>query len=235
MTVLRRIHTYLTIAGLSDILYHATGIHNLYDILKTNKFALSTSLGSTADNDLHNNASGKTFFLSTTRSRVGCYHYPTSKGQYGQCLLVLDGRKLMADGFSGGPVDYWGPLFERKKNEMEDRVVSARPNINNASKYIKECHIYLDTNTPKRDTRLHGMVRLLRKTLLLAKTSHLPVYVYADNKDFNLLRKNRAVPVSGMNLEAEPPPPPYPAYPRRNPYSYKEYGKAFHSLCFAPY
>ena len=60
--------------GLSDILYHFTYIPHLRNILKYNKFATSTNLGSSAD---ASKDKGKFFFFSTQRT----------KGMSGMALL----------------------------------------------------------------------------------------------------------------------------------------------------
>jgi len=205
-TALQRIKYYIE-ARVSDILYHSTGIWNVLSMLEENKIALTSSLGTGAD--AQQQSKGKYFFLSTTRSKLGQYHFPISKHQAGTCLIVLDGRQLMLDGFSGKPVDYWGPEYKRSKNEMEDRIVSSKSEIKPATKYIKEIHIFFDTKEDRsRDQyRLDNITRVLRKTLLLGKKNGIGMFVYDDPQAFNLLNKAKTVSVADMNLETPPQEP----------------------------
>lgn len=197
--------------GLSSILYHATGIWKVFSILQNNIFLLTPSIGTDSDNH-HKN---KIYFLSTTRSKVGQYHYPVTEYQSGQCLIVLDGQKLMADGFSGESINYWGHDYKSKKNEMEDRILSSKSEIPNAMKYIKEIHVLLEQNTNADLERIDNIKRILRKTMIMCKKSEIPIFVYNDFNDFNLLQKNKAN--QNTNLKAETPlPEPRSQFPRTN-------------------
>ncbi len=197
--------------GVSSILYQSTSIHNVKEILNRNAILLTPSIGTDSDYSINKN---KTYFLSTARSRVGQYHYPASKYHTGQCLLVLDGQKLMQDGFTGAPVNYWGSEVIHTKNEMEDRIVSSKSEIPNAMKYIKEIHILLNTQE-KRDDRLESMIRILRLIMIIGKSKAIPVFVYNNFEDFNVLRKDKAnVDINFKNTE--PKPKPFATWKRRN-------------------
>lgn len=189
--------------GISSIVYHATEIYRLMKILQLNKFLLTPSIGTESDQE-HNGK--KMFFLSTTRSKVGSYHYPIHQYSDGKCLLVLDGQKLMQDGFSGGPVDYWGGgALSKDNNEMEDRIISMKSEIPNALKYIKEIHIYMNTHKEKKDERLETMIRMLRKVLIDCKTKGTPVFVYDSIPAFNLLQKDKVDKNIDFKVQPESP------------------------------
>lgn len=185
-TATQRINYYLTQARLSTILYHSTSLHALFQILEQDKFQLTPSLGTDSDN-LYT----KPFFLSLTRSRVGQYHYPVSDYHSATTLLVVDGDLLERRGFTGGPVNYWGPDYKHTKNEMEDRIFSDKSEIPNAHSYIKEIHFF-GAAINKRDSSSDAYVRLLRKALFAAKLYKIPFYIYDSAKDFNLLNKLKA-------------------------------------------
>ena len=136
--------------GISDIVFHQTSPDTALAILRDNAFKLSSTMSKAGENE-HGT---KSFYLSTTRSRAGRYHYSHgSKHPLGRftVILKLDGRKLSSVA-SGGPVDYWGPDFRKVNpthNEMEDRVTSNHPEIPNADKYIISVEIFVgDHNEP---------------------------------------------------------------------------------------
>jgi hypothetical protein len=130
----------------SDIVYHFTYFTYLLEILKENVFNASTNIGATSDFEI---SKGRFFFFSTTRSKSSGF----SKGDV---KLVLDGQKL-SQNYKGIPVDYWKYSKNPKdwdkysykyafKSEMEDRIILDSPTIKNATKYIKEIHIFLSRN-----------------------------------------------------------------------------------------
>ena len=102
-----RFEKYLT-EGISQILYHSTSIFALEQILKSNKFNLSTDLGTGSDVSLDKNRN-KFFYFSTTRHKLGGFSLDPTEGSV---MIVLDGRAL-SNNFSGKPVDYWGPEFRK--------------------------------------------------------------------------------------------------------------------------
>lgn len=127
------------------------------------------------------------YFMSFARSKNGDYAYPALKSSTGKVMLVVDGKKLQQDGYSGAPVNYWSG-FGSAKNEMEDRIYSRKSHIPNASKYIKEVHIYINTdNTDEQRNNMHK--RLARQSKLWGRQNGVAVYVYTDVGNFNLLNR----------------------------------------------
>lgn len=170
--------------GLSPILYHYSGIHTIVNILKTNTIKLSSSLSKKIESDY---SKGKYFYFSTTRSRVGSYHFSHDMKQSLQhtvALLKLDGRALSSV-VSGGPSDYWGRDFRLAsptKHEMEDRILSDKPEIPNAKKYILsvEC-FYNEDDQPKYDAGRHNQIK---EVVTLCLEMGIEVNLYLTQQDF---------------------------------------------------
>lgn len=133
--------------GLSDILYHKTGgIEDVVSILQSDTFDLKPTAGTRSDAQLNR---GKEYYMSTARSKTGAY---TRSSDDFTAILVLDGKKLQQR-FKGFAVDYWNMNMAdtgAKRNdysqilqskELEDRIVSDKPEIKGFSKYIKEIHV----------------------------------------------------------------------------------------------
>ena len=181
--------------GLSPILYHGTSITNIDKILKQNRIRTTPDIGTKAEID-QRKQKHKIYYVSTTRSKVGVYHL-TDKYSKQAGLIVLDGRKLMADGYSGNPMDYWGEDFRRLgKNEMEDRIFTDKPYIPDATKYIKEIHILFTMS--KGDDHYAILVKEIRHIAIMAKKYGIPVYVYTRPEDFNVQNKAKAISPSEL-------------------------------------
>lgn len=184
--------------GISEILYHYTRLNGLTEILKTGEFRLTPDLGT--DVEKVNRQKDKIYYGSFSRSRVGRYHYPIVDVQQGATIIVVDGRKLQADGYTGAPMDYWG-WGGNQNDEMEDRVYSKQSTIPNFLKYIREVHILVsDQDTTARDNAVRA-ARLAYRTLTQRGIS---VYVYSSAKHLNMLNKAKAVSVKSLKTERPP-------------------------------
>jgi hypothetical protein len=186
--------------GLSDIIYHFTHISNLISILKLNKFATSSNLGSNADRWKDK---GKFYFFSTQRTK-GMSGYGS---RHGTVAIVLDGRKLNQN-FKGFPTDYWNWSKKRsdydsinryidvlKSSELEDRIVTDKPYIDNASSYIKEIHI-----EAKRETQNFVNTEQVNEIVGLTSQYNIPVYFYVDENNFKLQNKAKAVAPENLGV-----------------------------------
>ena len=151
-------------------------------------------MGTSSENDF---SGGEPFYLSTTRTLSGFYErdirHASSAG-----YVVLDGQKLMADGFTGKPIDYWGPSFRTTrpdKFESEDRIFSDKPAIPNAVKYITEIHLYanLDKMDKNQDTGSEKQKSKIRKIIIAAKKNNIPVSVYDNADAYNSRNKAKAL------------------------------------------
>jgi len=183
--------------GISPIVYHAVGSsRDALSILTQNKFKLTASSGTDTERALQKG--GRQYSLSTTRHKFGGFHLGTSDLGI---MFNLDGTKL-AQNYAGKAVDYWGadwygPPGSQKKGyqekEAEDRIYSHKPFIPNASKYIKEIHMYL---TPEGEERYKGnLVNLvhLRRMLIAAKRRGIPTFTYTSKTDWLQQNKRKAV------------------------------------------
>lgn len=179
----------LILESLSETVYHYTHLKKLLNILKTNKFNLTTSFGQDSD-DL--STKNKNYYMSFTRSRIGQFHYPQYKSGSQAVILVIDGKKL-SNTYEGKPVEYW--QFGRQlKNEMEDRLFSNKPEIDNATSYIKEIHTFSanpDSNEYK----------LLRQAYIEASKNKISFYFYNDSKAFDLLNKQKSIKLTELKPE----------------------------------
>lgn len=174
--------------GISDVLYHSTSVRRVLSILSNNQFRLSPSLG--VPSELEFAPEKKVYYMSFSRNPSDDYRRISSDhGSGGESTLVIDGRKLKQDGYSGRPIDYWGPTFRKQstglplKDEMEDRLFSSEPYIDNASKYVREIHVYMGTN-PYDQT-----IKELRSAKIMASKKNIPIFLYSSFQDYNLLTK----------------------------------------------
>lgn len=185
--------THIINEGLSSILYHSTGLHSVLKILDNNKFRLTPDLGSSSESDLRAGKKDKIYYMSFSRSAVGDYNLNTVNA-----LLVIDGDKL-SHKFSGSPVDYWGSGYD--KDEMEDRLYSKKPYIENAADYIKSIHVYYDENSYAYDNAKR--IRWLRKCYILSKQYGIKFYVYVDKAAYQLLDIRKSVPISTLKYDRD--------------------------------
>jgi hypothetical protein len=173
---MRFLRKVLVHAGLSPVLYHHTSVRNAISILKEDAFKMSATPGS-GEQEL---SRGKFYFLSTSRLPYGSYSYHN-------VTFVLDGVK-MGQRYAGIALRYWRGVQRttqerHEADESEDRIISDKPDIPNASKYIKEVHYSKQGMNSESENKLR----------LEAKKLGLPIYAYKDNRDLKTLNKKRAV------------------------------------------
>ncbi len=155
--------------GISDIVWHYT--KDPVHILKSNKFSLGTETGSDITK------SGKAFFMSTARSKLGSYSN-TSSGT----IFKLDGRKINQN-YKGSSVDYWGGTKAREegKHEMEDRIYSDRPVIENANQYILEIQCWI-SERQKKDKSVYLLY--LKELEDVANAKNIPIKFFDGYNNF---------------------------------------------------
>lgn len=177
-----------SLSKMSDVVFHATNLFSTVSILQSNEFALTTSMGTEADDALRKN---KLFYLSTTRHKLGKYH--KYKGNE-FVLLTLDGTKFN-ERYESKPVDYWGENFRKEAQgdyEAEDRLFSNDPSIPHARKYIIQIDVLLK-NTEHFER--------VKQFLMLAKKYKIPHYIYKEEKDFGI--KSKAIKIDVKTLTGE--------------------------------
>jgi hypothetical protein len=155
--------------GASDIMYHFTSNAGAVNILQTDEFFLTPIVGSKRDAEIND---GKFYYLSTTRSRSSGFNL-------GRCLLVLDGRKLKQN-HKFKPVNYFSSYNGNKNSEQEDRIISDKPTVKNASKYILEIHVLLNNV----DTSNNGIDQVVLNLRDLCKEKNIKFYAYSDSASF---------------------------------------------------
>jgi hypothetical protein len=184
--------------GLSQIIYHYTYIPHLVSILKTNRFSTSSTLGGNADAWQNK---GRHFFFSTQRTK-GSTGYGA---RHGNVCIILDGRKLNQR-HKGHPVDYWNwsknpKDYDNKSayksallsNELEDRIVTDKPYIENAVDYILEIHVYTHHLSSEAFMDIQNNL------------NGLPIYYYNDEKQFKLQNKNKSTDPLDINFKSIDP------------------------------
>jgi hypothetical protein len=193
--------------GLSPILYHKTTIDAAVKILNSDEFMTSVAFGTEADR-IQNK--GKFYYFSTMRSPVGDY------GTFPGVTFRLDGKSLQ-NKFKGFAMDYWGPEFRKMgKNEMEDRIVTNLPFIENASKYILDIHVGIGIDDKKhREWMISGVEHLSKE----AMSRGIPLYVYPSEASYKILSKSKAMTfddwINAFEGEIEPTDPAYLEYEKR--------------------
>jgi len=168
-------------SGLSSVLYHWTRIENAIAILGKNKFFLRKDMSKKQKDR------SPYYYMSTSRAKFGGYHID-KKG----VIFGLDGLGL-GNTLKGGPIDYFHhnpderPRSRREQDEMEDRIWSQKPSIQNASKYIREIHVCMPSAT------FNPVDRFEKQIKDLASQHRLPIYFYEDMQDWLALSKKKAI------------------------------------------
>lgn len=187
--------------GISDMTYHFTSLDSCVNILKNNSFNLTMSSNRS---DAYDNK--RLFYMATQRGRNKDVGYAS---HFGSCVRIqLNGNALRTK-YAGKPIDYWGASMGKQINyndnisgkgmtsrkqhhpnfEMEDRIFSYEPTIENASKYINRIDVYIKTAT--NDTEL---LNIEKETAIiiwaLSKRKNIPIYIYNSLKDFNFMTDN---------------------------------------------
>lgn len=177
--------------GLSlNYLYHKTDLHKANAILNENTFRLSTSLGTLSDK------TKKLWFLSTS-TEPGAYR----RGSSG-VILVLD-RDLLETKYELTTFEYWPEEWRKNPSfdEKEVRVLSDEPKLTPARKYIREIHADWRVREKEDYYSSYDYMRI-RKLMLLAKKTRIPVYWYENTEDLNTTDKSKAKPSSFFEKRA---------------------------------
>lgn len=177
--------------SLSSEVYHYTNTQRALNIINSNKFYLTSNLGTSADQI---GGSEKYYYLSVSRVKWGGYARSDFYEKRSAVILVLDGRRFNHR-YKGGAVDYWGREFRKgsiskhyklRNDENEERVFSDKPSIPSAIDYIKEVHVYLNPDSSEYDRYAHTLIKV-------ASENNIDTYYYmGDDKSFKLLNKNKA-------------------------------------------
>lgn len=181
MKKLVKLYEDLLNEGGTDILYHFTYSTKLINILNLNKFFLTGSISTKAEE-----TKGKLYFMSFSRSKSTEHGYGTKFKNPKSVRIKVNGQKL-GHNHKIMPIDYWQyprtPEFMNQKigDEMEDRVVSDNDEIPNANKYIISIDIFVDKEGVQSE--------LITK----AKELGIQLYFFNNEKDFANGNPNRSI------------------------------------------
>lgn len=171
------------LSGISPVVFHSTNIHNLYSILKENKFRLTPVAGTESDEILNK---GLPFYFSTSRTRNNAFSRVIGLQQ---ACIQLDGRKL-ANKFKASPVDYWGPGYRERGYEQEDRIIHTKSSINNALSYITEVTLFINDNQQNKN-----FLNKLRFIGLTLSKNKIPCLVYMDRQSYKINNRRKATSI----------------------------------------
>lgn len=164
--------------SLSRIVYHYTGILSALKIVTSNKFELSSALGSAEEQYA---LKGYPYFLSTTRTKLGGYHK-----HIGNIAVMFE---LNGDYYNrhypSKSVDYWlnrNPSQSyHKPHEAEDRIFSKEPSI--PANGIMAVYVYVSPDTSD-EAKANA-----RHLLIASKKRGLKTYFYTDVDSWKMLDK----------------------------------------------
>lgn len=183
----------------SPILYHILHADTAISVLETNKFTLSASAGTSAELDLHR----EHYYMSMTRHNLG--RYSVTGASSNNVILNLNGT-LLGQRYKIKPLDYWGESFRKAARgdyEAEDRLLSDKPTVPNASKYITSIRAMIgEDDGPSWKIRDSNANRRIRKLLLAAKKRNIPVRLYKDRQAFLMDDARKAVDWRSLNLKS---------------------------------
>lgn len=202
----------------SDRLYHLTYLNNVESICKSNRFNLSYSGGeeveqfkykSRSKSEKYINSYGevrrsvfnthvpsfkKNYYLSTARSIYSSILDITNPNLREKAIIELDGSKL-ADRYEIIPTNYYrSGTHNTSTDEMEDRVITNKPYIENAKRYIVAIHVHLRPHNQE-EVREHEL-KILKDIASMGYT----VYLYNQAKDIKFLRREKAEIIRGSIL-----------------------------------
>jgi hypothetical protein len=188
-------------------LYHKTSVKSLINILGSGEFKL-VAANSAFERFIIDRRAKKTsyntepiynykknYYFSAARSMYNSYYMSGNHYRRPFVVIELDSSKL-ADKYEIIPVDYWHvsrtPSTEFK-DETEDRVITSKPRIDNATKYITRIFVYAGEEN-----------ELDRKSVDIMSNSGLPVYLFRNLNDLYLRNIKKAERIEGHNQEAAP-------------------------------
>ena len=170
---------YFLLREAQSIYYHYTG--SLHDILMSDSFELSNAFLKSSESKLLPKGFDKPYYLSMSRNPSGSYKASQ--------LLVLDGDRL-SQRYQIIPTNYWDKRSNNGSSEMEDRLWSKEPFIENARSYIKEIHLYIP------EERLYDKDNPIIPSVL--EYSKIPFYIYTNRKDLFLMNKKKALEIKNF-------------------------------------
>lgn len=157
--------------ALSPVVYHFTDFRNFHSILSKNAFYLAPTFASNE----YSMSKGKTYYMSTARTRTGSFLAGRQEG----VLMVLDGRRL-SQRYGGTPVDYYGgSTTGMGMSEQEDRIVSNKDSIPNAMSYMLGVDILVETSDRRKLSLAVANAKILQ-------SKNIPFRIYTNFNDWRV-------------------------------------------------
>ena len=181
----------------TDNLYHYAPVGSALKVLQQGKFELTSSTGAQSEEMWAKK--GFTYYLSTTRSKVGDYHTRPYKSGV---IFNLDGRWINQR-YVVKPVDYWERMWlgntEGRTSEAEDRVFSKTSTIPITP--IQSVHLYYEDNANEEWNYI------ARGIMITAKKRGITVYLYDTANDWLTQNTRKALSVAdaGNRLKGKDP------------------------------
>lgn len=159
--------------ALSSVLFHTTSLKNALSILQNDKFLLTPVI----ENDIEHNIDGShNYFMSFSRTKTNGFTVGMVNASVLPVVTFIINGDILSNNYAGTPVKY----SQNHANELEDRLVTNRPSINNASKYIKSINVLVNNHSK---SSIQGIIALQS----IAKSNQLPINFYNNPNDFVLL------------------------------------------------
>lgn len=166
----------------TPIVYHYSGVSAANKILSSGVFQLSSVTGNPSEEQYA--PPGYTYFLSTTRSKVGDYHRYTGSSAV---MFVINGNWLNQR-LKTKAVDYWERAWQHsngtRSSESEDRVFSKEPEISISG--VIAVHVLIKEQHENRSPEI-------RSILINAKKQDIPAYLYTDEAAWRLQNTRKSV------------------------------------------
>lgn len=153
-----------------NVLYHFTSARFAAQIVRDGKFHLTMATGNETEERF---AKGKSFFLSTTRTRSNIFATRTKGGS--EVMFVLDADKLRTRN-KLVPVNFWDD--NQKHSEAEERLISDKPTLS------LDCVVSVHCNTGiNEEARIKSNGMFLRALAVQCRKIGMPIYAYGSKKD----------------------------------------------------
>lgn len=166
--------------SISSIVYHFTSTIKAFKIIKNGEFNLSPTF--IHPNNVESRFSGKFYYLSTTRSKLGHFHQGENVG----VMFKLNGDRI-GQRHTGIPVSYYSELGSNFNDEMEDRVLSDKPTLS-LNGIVSEIDIIIDA-----DHIQETHTKIAYFIYVHGKKNGIPVNIYTDRKAFLTSNKKHAL------------------------------------------
>ncbi|WWT39342.1 hypothetical protein [Microcystis phage Mel-JY01] len=182
---------------ISDRVWHLTTVKSAIEIIKSNKFILTRDWFDELPNQ------PTYYYMSVARSPGGGYYDFVDGFQSGaRIMFELDGRRL-SNNHKGMPYDFRkDSKSDEVRDEMEDRVISQKRNIENAISYIKSVNIllYFESSSIRTDRKMKILsdpnIAGILKFISMCNLNNIQVVLYDTETRFRSARGGKVCTVS---------------------------------------